>query len=1063
MFGKRCNNTMSSFYRIWTELCERLRLRRGRGDTSEDDEGLPRSPCNSPTTADSHLHNKTAKDLATKSHSTCSDGSLLSMDSSEMDEDSYGLNSRHSSKLSLHDKRSVEQDSDFEIGSSTTPLNHSAAHHRVAVRPKRTHGAPRRKRGSALPSSALPVTPEVNEDSSLRSVTPENRVSVTELCSLNSKRTVLTENQLKCSSLPPGLVGPGSDPKLNRSKSNAGSKSQDHFSVLSEHKEEKSEKSLFQKLIRSSGKKKRSKEKHQEHLQYTSTSISNAFSSISTASTTITSRVESKPIVAPRSSASTRQRVHPKNIPVTPEEERKDPVLPKPSPEKSLSPIQFELETRIKQRQSVLSTSPKSPPQSPKVPRSPVIIKTDITKRISSRHEEFMSEEISPKIVLRKSIDDETDFCKSLTNFTANDNQKPPKPIIKSHSFKMTKEDDKSDNKIISKAASSDSIIVIEPVVSLKSENPIKSKNTEQTESNYDSLGSDILNDVKEITNEIVSGIKENYSVAKSNSNEDLLSNTKVFKDKTNEIIMLDKQESNIKRNNPPLSDITISGPSHTAVVNISSSKSSNVTESYTSKKIQHENIEKDFTKTISVKESHVSVTKIQQKHESTTVKHETVNTKDIPEFLNKQLNKVESKPTTNVIFSMKTSRVTEDIEKPRSLDDISTTEKNVSPLKQNFIITENTTNAKQMMIDSDANSDSKEKNIAKCKKTESRVTEEFENIKSVKESEIGVKEKNVSVSSLNPITTEKNEISTSVKPVIIDSDVDLDIIERNTSRYKKNDKTPKKAQTPETAKRPYSKSLSISLDSLKNDSNTNSDKSSSQDSLSEKEKTTESVVLRRKSAIKKNDDEPELMKVFARRSLKIRDSDSESLSQSIESSMKESKIKDGDKENHNNSPNEEKKIIKGEVEPERQDKLNVSEVQQKNSVSVKEPLNECTASESIDNIPHDTILESTAEVTLRKSPQKNVLPYPRSVSMTYKPQDVPFKKPSFVERRTTTNFWQRNEDSEFKHKTEEIITSISPKEEIIAEELNTTPKNFNQRKAEWEKRAQLAKKNAVP
>nr|XP_023016819.1 uncharacterized protein LOC111506100 [Leptinotarsa decemlineata] len=77
-------DTMDFLSRIWTELTERLRLRRGRGDTSEDDEGLPHSPCNSPTASDGLLLDKTAiKDLQTKSHSTCSDGSLLSMDSYE--------------------------------------------------------------------------------------------------------------------------------------------------------------------------------------------------------------------------------------------------------------------------------------------------------------------------------------------------------------------------------------------------------------------------------------------------------------------------------------------------------------------------------------------------------------------------------------------------------------------------------------------------------------------------------------------------------------------------------------------------------------------------------------------------------------------------------------------------------------------------------------------------------------------------------------------------------------------------------------------------------------------
>lgn len=48
------------YFVFQTELSERLRLRRGRGDTSEDDEGLPHSPCNSPTTTDGGLHDKTA-------------------------------------------------------------------------------------------------------------------------------------------------------------------------------------------------------------------------------------------------------------------------------------------------------------------------------------------------------------------------------------------------------------------------------------------------------------------------------------------------------------------------------------------------------------------------------------------------------------------------------------------------------------------------------------------------------------------------------------------------------------------------------------------------------------------------------------------------------------------------------------------------------------------------------------------------------------------------------------------------------------------------------------------
>nr|CAH7768340.1 unnamed protein product [Callosobruchus chinensis] len=46
--------------RLQTELNARLRLRRGREDNSEDDEGFPYSSCNSPTTSDGLLLDKTA-------------------------------------------------------------------------------------------------------------------------------------------------------------------------------------------------------------------------------------------------------------------------------------------------------------------------------------------------------------------------------------------------------------------------------------------------------------------------------------------------------------------------------------------------------------------------------------------------------------------------------------------------------------------------------------------------------------------------------------------------------------------------------------------------------------------------------------------------------------------------------------------------------------------------------------------------------------------------------------------------------------------------------------------
>ncbi|KAJ9580018.1 hypothetical protein L9F63_004311, partial [Diploptera punctata] len=167
----------------------------------------------------------------TKSHSTCSDGSLLSMGSSEMDEDSLCQNSGHSSKLSLHDKMTYhENDLELDIGVSAAPLSHSAAKHKMAVRPKRTHGEAMVVRLLAG-ASPLPSTPELNEDTSGRSASPdikpskEDIIASEDLCTTNdifvdevtiawpsddgmktTTNILPAETQLKSASLPPGLA-----------------------------------------------------------------------------------------------------------------------------------------------------------------------------------------------------------------------------------------------------------------------------------------------------------------------------------------------------------------------------------------------------------------------------------------------------------------------------------------------------------------------------------------------------------------------------------------------------------------------------------------------------------------------------------------------------------------------------------------------------------------------------------------------------------------------------------------------------------------------------------------
>ncbi|GIY32328.1 uncharacterized protein CEXT_62301, partial [Caerostris extrusa] len=159
------------------ELFTRVRARR---DSDDDDAGLPHSPCTSPTTVDvltqgiAKKIRKSFKKKSSKSQTTCSVSSLLSMGSSENEEDSAGQSSGHSSRMSLIDRRSFldsgTSSRDFPLllyNHSPIPLNHNAAHHKIAVRPKRTHGLPRRRMNqiAATKVSTLPSTPEVTEDS----------------------------------------------------------------------------------------------------------------------------------------------------------------------------------------------------------------------------------------------------------------------------------------------------------------------------------------------------------------------------------------------------------------------------------------------------------------------------------------------------------------------------------------------------------------------------------------------------------------------------------------------------------------------------------------------------------------------------------------------------------------------------------------------------------------------------------------------------------------------------------------------------------------------------------
>ncbi|XP_071538546.1 uncharacterized protein [Panulirus ornatus] len=206
-------------------------LRRRRGDDSgsgDDDPGLPRSPPTSPTTLD--VLNHGLKSCSRATQSTCSDGSLLSMGSSENDEDSLGAGSHHSSKVSLLEGRhqvvecnsklhaeshaeyptkgpskqskcvskrvstrrsyvsdsiidgrdpfmkDIGKESDNEPVAGAVRLSHQAAFHKISVRPRRTHGAPRARRATQIGGQMS--LPDVIEEANSKNSTSQKLTTV---------------------------------------------------------------------------------------------------------------------------------------------------------------------------------------------------------------------------------------------------------------------------------------------------------------------------------------------------------------------------------------------------------------------------------------------------------------------------------------------------------------------------------------------------------------------------------------------------------------------------------------------------------------------------------------------------------------------------------------------------------------------------------------------------------------------------------------------------------------------------------------------------------------------
>ncbi|KAK9717466.1 protein of unknown function (DUF4592) [Popillia japonica] len=1043
-----------------TELTERLRLRRGRGDTSEDDEGLPRSPCNSPTVTD-----KTAIKDNPKSHSTCSEGSLLSVGSSEMDEDSLGQPSIHSSKLSLEDRNTGDNDFDLDLSVKNTsaPLNHSGARHKASVKPQRRYGAPRKKR---LSGSVLPTTPEVNEDTAARSMTPEgsstkeivtelytSTTTTTNFSSSSSKNinksnfSTLTEKQLKCSSLPPGLAAPGSDTnKLNRSRSNAGTKYQEEFGALGEQNESKNNKKtdsfLGRIFPRRSGKKRKSKE---EVIVNTSSTTLSTTSNLTTTSMSISKQseiIESsakefihserkseslaiKPIPVPRSGAAARQRIQPNDIPASPDlGTRLDDGIFKSSPERThtVSPLQMELESHFQQRLASLSTSPKSPqlatpPTSPRLQRSPLIsptksplpypkvpLKSHVIEKMNSKHSR--SEESRSKVIIsglspfqqRVSAtnfgEDSSDGFKSLNDLPA-EAVKSSKLVAKSHSFKINNNSSDCEKTAVENRTTfaalattrstqeiqttSKSVLhesqqftyEIKKSSSLDNIENLEAMHTDKAKETFETIAATKLNaeksesvDVNTVSrlklNELEDSCKsllkqeatETESVWTSESNK--TENAKIESVNFEPKIVQSEIKEFIDKSYSDTTDfinsgITISGPRHKAIVSVSNESS--IQSSETSCKTQITEVKREAYQ--EVKEQ-ISVTKIQVKQESTHITNST-NT-SVPEFMHIHLHKVD-KPLNNVVLTAGFQSPKADEQNKTVLTDLPDVVTCNNPANSTLIMPEN----------------EKSEN---CELQSNETVRKFskEDIEIIDKNETEDDKKHVATALVTittmtpPIPTrmyKKNDfqirkslitVNNSEKPILKTKSSSLDIVE--SMKYSDENKIEGKSDIKTKTQSVNDLSSDLSKSDIKTKTQSVNDLSSD---LSNAEPA---VPLRRKSMAnnkQKTEDEPELMKVFARRSLKLKDNESECLSQQVIRMMEDSnggdiKSRDSDKENQLDSPSEErKKII------------------QKDLSKTKEPLLE-------------TKFVETPEVTLRKTanvPNNNKLySYQRTTSL---------------------------------------------------------------------------------
>lgn len=217
---------------------------------------------------------------------------------------------------------------------------------------------------------------------------------------------------------------------------------------------------------------------------------------------------------------------------------------------------------------------------------------------------------------------------------------------------------------------------------------------------------------------------------------------------------------------------------------------------------------------------------------------------------------------------------------------------------------------------------------------------------------------------------------------------------------------------------------------------------SSSSDTLASQD--SGEVILRRKSLsrdmIKQKEEEPELLKVFARRSLKLKDSD---IPDDLEAlNYPPMKSRDSDKENEcGDSPPEERKKIKEHL---------VETKMIEKSVPIAGLGFKYQRSVSASNE------ETSTPVVLATSKKDNNAFEKRQRSRTIPEPKILDPPSSVITHKVIANI--------YKEKEVEVISLERPEENTAEKEENVPKfKRIQQRKEEWEKRAQLAMKKTHP